>query len=208
MNFLTAIPIYNEERHLEAVLNEVRRYSEHILVVNDGSTDRTAELLAQQPGIRVVTHPQNRGYGAALISAFDYALPARIRRAGDDGLRRPARAGPHPGAARSDPRRRHRLAAAAICATSARTRCARRTAAHQSDITHELNSALRPEPDRCVLRLQGVSAGGARTACISPKPAGACRCKCGCRRPGAGCASRKSACRGCISIPTGRSAAC
>jgi glycosyltransferase involved in cell wall biosynthesis len=73
MEFLTAIPIYNEERYLEAVLNEVRRYSRHILVVNDGSADRTGELLARQEGIRVVTHPQNRGYGAALISAFDYA---------------------------------------------------------------------------------------------------------------------------------------
>jgi glycosyltransferase involved in cell wall biosynthesis len=72
MEFLTAIPIYNEERYLEAVLNEVRRYSRHILVVNDGSTDRTGELLAQQEGVRVVTHPRNRGYGAALISAFEY----------------------------------------------------------------------------------------------------------------------------------------
>lgn len=72
MKFLTAIPIYNEERHLEEVLKEVRRYSDHILVVNDGSTDHTGELLTHQEGIRVVTHPQNRGYGAALISAFEY----------------------------------------------------------------------------------------------------------------------------------------
>jgi dolichol-phosphate mannosyltransferase len=74
MRFLTAIPVYNEERYLEAVLDEVRRYSPHILVVNDGSTDRTPELLERQQGIEVVTHPKNRGYGAALISAFDYAL--------------------------------------------------------------------------------------------------------------------------------------
>jgi dolichol-phosphate mannosyltransferase len=74
MEFLTAIPIYNEERSLEAVLDEVRRYSRHILIVNDGSTDRTGELLARQEGVRVVTHQHNRGYGAALISAFDYAL--------------------------------------------------------------------------------------------------------------------------------------
>lgn len=73
MTFLTAIPVYNEERHLEQVLDEVRRYSPHILVVDDGSTDRTPELLARQPGIHLVTHARNQGYGAALISAFDYA---------------------------------------------------------------------------------------------------------------------------------------
>jgi dolichol-phosphate mannosyltransferase len=71
---LTAIPVYNEERHLEAVLREVRRYTPEILVVNDGSTDRTPQILARQEGLRVVTHSHNRGYGAALISAFDYVL--------------------------------------------------------------------------------------------------------------------------------------
>jgi len=78
MRFLTAIPVYNEERHLEPVLDEVRRYSPSIVVVNDGSTDRTAELLARQNDLHVVTHPKNRGYGAALISAFAFALEQDI----------------------------------------------------------------------------------------------------------------------------------
>jgi dolichol-phosphate mannosyltransferase len=73
MRFLTAIPVYNEERHLESVLAEVRRYSPDILVVNDGSNDHTPELLAKQSGVEVVTHAQNRGYGAALMSAFAFA---------------------------------------------------------------------------------------------------------------------------------------
>lgn len=74
MSWLVAIPVYNEERHLEHVLREVRRYADRILVVNDGSTDRTAELLTGEPEIQLVTHPRNRGYGAALISAFGFAL--------------------------------------------------------------------------------------------------------------------------------------
>src|SRR5260370_26745385 len=84
MNWLTAIPVYNEERQLKAVLQEVRRYSPNILVVNDGSTDGTARILARHTRGRpvvefgsgkldVITHPANRGYGAALISAFRYA---------------------------------------------------------------------------------------------------------------------------------------
>jgi glycosyltransferase involved in cell wall biosynthesis len=74
VKLLTAIPVYNEERHLDAVLTEVKRYSPHIVVVNDGSSDRTAQLLAQHADIDVVTHEKNRGYGAALISAFHHAL--------------------------------------------------------------------------------------------------------------------------------------
>src|SRR5262245_20146269 len=74
MRTLTAIPVYNEAKHVRQVLAEVRRYSRDILVVNDGSTDGTAELLSAEPDILRVDHPKNRGYGAALISAFRFAL--------------------------------------------------------------------------------------------------------------------------------------
>ena len=45
-----------------------------MLAVDDGSRDGTAALLARRNDIHVVTHVENRGYGAALQSAFDYAL--------------------------------------------------------------------------------------------------------------------------------------
>lgn len=71
---LTALPVYNEATHVHQVLSEVRRYSDHILVVNDGSSDGTAEALARETDISIVTHTENQGYGAALRSAFQYAL--------------------------------------------------------------------------------------------------------------------------------------
>jgi dolichol-phosphate mannosyltransferase len=74
MRWLTAIPVYNEAKTLQSVLREVRRTSPEILVVNDGSTDGTADLLARESGLHVITHPQNRGYGAALASAFAFAV--------------------------------------------------------------------------------------------------------------------------------------
>ncbi len=74
MRILTAIPVYNEAAHIESVLTEVIRYADHILVVDDGSTDRTPELLGQFPQVRVVRHPVNRGYGAGLDTAFRYTV--------------------------------------------------------------------------------------------------------------------------------------
>jgi glycosyltransferase involved in cell wall biosynthesis len=74
MKTLTAIPVYNEERHLLSVLSEVRRHCPEILVINDGSKDGTAKLLAAQKDIEVITHSQNLGYGAALQSAFRFAV--------------------------------------------------------------------------------------------------------------------------------------
>src|SRR5262245_59413385 len=78
MRVLTAIPVYNVARHVESVLEEVRRYCADVLVVNDGSTDGTADLLARHPEVRVITHDRNQGYGAALRSAFSYALALPI----------------------------------------------------------------------------------------------------------------------------------
>ncbi len=71
---LTALPVYNEEAHLMEVLNEVRQYADDVLVVDDGSSDRTPHLLAEMDGIAVVRHPENQGYGAALRTAFTYTL--------------------------------------------------------------------------------------------------------------------------------------
>lgn len=70
---LTALPVYNEEQHLLEVLAEVRRYSPEMLIVDDGSSDRTPWLLQETEGIAVVRHPRNLGYGAALRTAFEYA---------------------------------------------------------------------------------------------------------------------------------------
>ncbi|TWT36814.1 Undecaprenyl-phosphate mannosyltransferase [Posidoniimonas corsicana] len=71
---LTALPVYNERAHLTSVLDEVRRHAKDVLVVDDGSTDGVGECLDKRTDIYVETHAQNRGYGAALRTAFDYAI--------------------------------------------------------------------------------------------------------------------------------------
>src|SRR5580698_1312880 len=77
MRILTSIPVYNEASHVRQVIAAARRYSPEILVVNDGSTDGTAQLLAEEPDLLRIDHPYNRGYGAALISAFEFATSRR-----------------------------------------------------------------------------------------------------------------------------------
>ena len=78
---LLAIPVFNEESYLLRVLESVRRFSRHILVIDDGSTDNTPNLLRRQNGIEIITHPENRGYGKSLADAFCFA-----RRGGFDWL--------------------------------------------------------------------------------------------------------------------------
>ena len=72
--YLTALPVYNEFRYVGAVLDQVCRFSPDVLVVDDGSSDGTAELLAHRLDIMRISHGQNRGYGAALSSAFQFAI--------------------------------------------------------------------------------------------------------------------------------------
>ncbi len=71
---LTALPVYNEVNHVTDVLNEVVRNAGDVLVVDDGSTDGTHELLSERHDVTVVRHEQNQGYGAALHTAFKYAI--------------------------------------------------------------------------------------------------------------------------------------
>ncbi|MFM2001932.1 MAG: hypothetical protein RI963_1358 [Planctomycetota bacterium] len=72
--WLAALPVFNEVGYVNAILDEVKRYADDVLVVDDGSSDGTSELLDAREDIRVVRHATNRGYGAALQSAFAYTL--------------------------------------------------------------------------------------------------------------------------------------
>jgi glycosyltransferase involved in cell wall biosynthesis len=73
VHILVAIPVFNELKYVEHVLAKVKRFHDCILVVDDGSTDGTAELLEGREDIQLIRHPVNRGYGQSLIDAFAYA---------------------------------------------------------------------------------------------------------------------------------------
>jgi len=77
---LLAIPVYNEERFLAQVLREVLHWTpiRHLLIVDDGSTDRTRDII-DRFYLPVLVHQANQGKGASILDA--------IRRGQNEGFR-------------------------------------------------------------------------------------------------------------------------
>ncbi|MEE2906261.1 MAG: glycosyltransferase family 2 protein [Planctomycetota bacterium] len=69
---LVGIPVYNEAAFVTDVLQEVLQYADHVLVIDDGSTDETARLLSEQP-VKIIRHATNRGYGRSTRDMFQWA---------------------------------------------------------------------------------------------------------------------------------------
>lgn len=69
-NICILVPIYNNEKTLRRVIDGVLEYTDHVIVVNDGSTDTTPLILKDYPGIKAIHLPENRGKGNALKTGF------------------------------------------------------------------------------------------------------------------------------------------
>lgn len=69
------IPCYNEAGNIEKVIDEISRDLPDfdILIVDDNSADNTRNVVKNK-GIRVVSHPYNMGYSAALLTGLEYAM--------------------------------------------------------------------------------------------------------------------------------------
>lgn len=67
------IPTYNNHKTLEEIIERVLVYTDQLILVNDGSTDRTSEILAQFPKILQINIPKNKGKGNALRQGFKLA---------------------------------------------------------------------------------------------------------------------------------------
>lgn len=67
------IPTYNNARTIGEVINGIKKFLAEIIVVNDGSTDNTAEIVKQCDNIEIISFSQNRGKGSALGAGFEKA---------------------------------------------------------------------------------------------------------------------------------------
>ena len=72
-NIIACIPAYNTEQSIEEVVKETLKHVTDVIVIDDGSYDRTAEV-AERAGAIILKHVTNMGYGAALRSGFSMAL--------------------------------------------------------------------------------------------------------------------------------------
>jgi glycosyltransferase involved in cell wall biosynthesis len=72
--YLLVIPAYNEEKNIARVLESILilQLPLDILVVNDGSNDRTTEIVKQFP-VSLLSHPTNLGYGSTIQTGYRYA---------------------------------------------------------------------------------------------------------------------------------------
>jgi len=78
------IPAFNEEDTIADIVLQARNFVDEILVIDDGSRDRTASL-ANSAGAKVISHPSNRGYLEALRTGFSKAIGSVIVTMDADG---------------------------------------------------------------------------------------------------------------------------
>lgn len=69
MKITVGIPAYNEEKNIAVIIQRLSEIADTIIVCNDGSSDNTGKI-AEKMGAIVISHSQNRGYGAAIRSLF------------------------------------------------------------------------------------------------------------------------------------------
>lgn len=72
-NIWAIIPAYNEEKRIKEVIEETKKYVKNIVIVDDGSKDKTYEI-AKEEGVIALKHIINLGKGAALKTGCDFAF--------------------------------------------------------------------------------------------------------------------------------------
>lgn len=77
-NFCVIVPTYNNQKTLQKVLDSVLEYTQNVIVVNDGSTDETSEILKQYSKFTQIHHPENLGKGRALRNGFRKAVEMKF----------------------------------------------------------------------------------------------------------------------------------
>ncbi|WP_433814557.1 DUF2062 domain-containing protein [Flavobacterium johnsoniae] len=73
-SFCVIVPTYNNQKTLKRVLDSILDFTSNLIIVNDGSTDETSEILKQYSQLTQIHHPKNLGKGRALRNGFRKAI--------------------------------------------------------------------------------------------------------------------------------------
>lgn len=73
ISFCVLIPAYNEQNHIGQLLDDVKKYADDILVVDDGSSDDTLAVV-KKAGVEYIEHKVNKGKGASLSDGYRYVI--------------------------------------------------------------------------------------------------------------------------------------
>lgn len=94
-NLSIVIPVFNEEKSIREVIDQLTKelsslnLNYEIIVVDDGSTDSTLKILKQIKNIQIITHPENKGNGAAIKTGLKNACYDHVLFFDGDGQHRP-----------------------------------------------------------------------------------------------------------------------
>ena len=94
-NISVIIPAYNEEKTIKEAITGLKKeltnlpLDYEIIVVNDGSTDKTKEIIERVPDIKLISHAANKGYGAAIKTGVKNSRYDRVLFFDADGQHKP-----------------------------------------------------------------------------------------------------------------------
>ena len=71
------IPAYQDEKHIGDIVRRTRKRLDHVLVIDDGSSDQTAQC-AREAGAEVIVHSENRGKGEAIKTGLGHWLDQEV----------------------------------------------------------------------------------------------------------------------------------
>lgn len=73
--YCAIIPAFNAEKNIKKLVNEIQNISDiQIFIINDGSTDKTSEIIKQIENVHIFEHGMNRGKGAAILTGIKNAI--------------------------------------------------------------------------------------------------------------------------------------
>lgn len=73
MKIVVGLPAYNEENNIDQIISRIKKFSDMIIICDDGSTDNTLKI-AKKHGVIIIEHSKNLGYGEAIKSIFSKFL--------------------------------------------------------------------------------------------------------------------------------------